>query len=355
MCQRIMINVNVKKYKNSLLEIARKNEIPEEVAESIIDCMVLTDRFGIFTHGTTNLGKYIKKMKAGGIQTIAPTMVAEGPTWARLDGQDNFGMYNGRYAMDLAIEKAKQTGMGMVTVNSSGHCGAISNYTVYGAEKGFLCIGMSNAVKLMCVPGAKGNVIGNSPISYALPRKSGHPIFMDIALSEVAKLKVVKLQKEGKPVPDGWCVDADGVPTNHPEGNNFSLLPMSAHKGYCMAFFVEVLTTVLSGGSFDVRSWLFADPKTPSELAHTMIAIDVKKMLGEEAWEERLDFYVKDITGAPKAKGSDKIFYPGEPNWVLFDKTETEGLTLPDDVEAEVRSLFEANGMDLGICTEEAK
>ncbi len=343
-----MIKVNSEKYKAALLKAATMKGIRDEVAEQIVDCMVFTDMLGIMTHGSVNLGKYIKKMEAGGIDAAKdPSVISDGPTYARLDGENNFGMYNGRYAMDLAMKKADEFGMGMVTVHSSGHCGAIANYTVYAAEKGYLAFGMSNAVKLMCVPGGKGNIIGNSPISYAIPNGDKHPIFMDIALSEVAKLKVVTYQKEGKEVPNGWCVDLDGKPTTHPEGNNYSLLPAAYHKGYCMAFFVEVLTTVLSGGSFDVKSWAFGAPESHSELAHTMIAIRIDKMMEMKDFYERLGFYVNDITGAPKADGSDKIFYPGEPNWIQYDKALQEGLTLPDNVEESVRELFDSCGIAL--------
>lgn len=119
-------------------------------------------------------------------------------------------MYNGRYAMDLAMKKADEVGMAIVTVKDSGHFGARSCYSVCAAEKGYLAIAMSNINKLMCVPGGKGNIVGNVPISYAIPRQGQHPIFMDIALSQVAKLKVVQYQKEGKKVPDGCVVRANG-------------------------------------------------------------------------------------------------------------------------------------------------
>lgn len=342
-----MIKVDVKKYKEACLDIAKKSGIREDIAEQVIDCMVFTDKIGVLTHGTANLGKYINKMKAGGITNETPVVIEEGPTWARLDGKDSFGMYNGRFATDYAMKKASETGMAFVTIGNSGHCGACSNYTVYGAEKGFLTFAMSNAVKLMCVPGGKGKVIGNSPISYAIPREGKHPVFMDIALSEVAKLKVVNLQKEGKPIPDGWIVDSEGLPTNSADGNDYSLCPMSAHKGYCMAFLVEVLTTVLSGGAFDVNSWLFAPPESHSNISHAIIAIDIKKMMNQKLFADRFEQYIEEITGAPKAKGSDKIFYPGEPNWVSYEKAEAEGLTLPDNVEESVRELFTEYGYDL--------
>ena len=308
----------------------------------------MTDMMGITTHGTVNLPKYINKMKAGGIDgNTTPSVITEGPTWARLDGNRGFGMFNGRYAMDLAMKKADETGMAIVTVNDSGHCGACCCYSVYAAEKGYLAIAMSNTVKLMCVPGGKGNIIGNAPISYALPRQDKHPIFMDIALSEVAKLKVVQYQKEGKKVPDGWVVDENGLPTNEPVGNNFSMCPMSAHKGYCLAFLVETLTTVLSGGSFDIKSWLFGPPDSASNLGHTMLVINVNMMMDKNDFANRLEEYTNEIVNAPKAMGSDKIFYPGEPNWINYDKAANDGLELPDATYEAAKLLAEMSGLSL--------
>lgn len=346
-----MLTVKPEAYKAFCREALIRSGIREDVAEPVADCCVMTDMLGISTHGSVNLPKYLNKMHAGGLKAnTVPQVITEGPTWARLDGMHGFGMYNGRYAMDLAMEKASQTGMAIVTVGNSGHCGACSVYSVYAAEKGYLALAMSNTNKLMCVPGGKGNIIGNAPISYALPRENGHPIFMDIALSEVAKLKVLAYQKAGKKVPDGWVVDADGLPTNDPQGNAFSMCPMSAHKGYCLAFFVETLTTVLSGGSFDIRSWLFGPGEEPSNLGHTMMVIDINKMMDPTQFAQRLETYTQQIIQAPKAVGSQKIFYPGEPNWINYDKAVQQGLDLPEATEAAARELARLTGLDLDAC-----
>ena len=345
------MKVDYKKYQKFCFKAMKKCGIKEDAARAIAHCCVMTDMMGISTHGSVNVTKYIKKMNAGGIVgDTVPEIITEGPTWARLDGKDGFGMYNGRYAIDLAMKKADEYGMSIVTVSNSGHFGACCAYSVYAAEKGYLAIAMSNTNKLMCVPGGKGNIIGNAPISYALPRKDRHPIFMDIALSQVAKLKVVQYQKEGKKIPDGWAVDENGLPTNDPQGNNFSMSPMSAHKGYCLAFLVETLTTVLSGGSFDIRSWLFAPPETQSNLGHTMLVIDVSKMMDPMEFASRLEEYTASIVDAPKALGSDKIFYPGEPNWLSYDKAAQEGLQLPEATEAAARELAQLAGLDLDAC-----
>ena len=343
-----MLTVDHKKYKEFCRQALIRCGVKEEAAEAVADCCVMTDMMGITTHGTVNLPKYIRKMNAGGLNgQTTPTVITEGPTWVRLNGEGGFGMYNGRYAMDLAMQKADEMGMSIVTVSDSGHFGACCCYSVYAAEKGYLALAMSNTNKLMCVPGGKGNIIGNAPISYALPRQGQHPIFMDIALSQVAKLKVVQYQKEGKKVPDGWVVDENGLPTNDPQGNSFSMSPMSAHKGYCLAFFVETLTTVLSGGSFDIKSWLFAPPETQSNLGHTMLVINVNKMMDPTQFAQRLEEYTLEITGAPKALGSDKIFYPGEPNWLSYDKAVKDGLDLPEATEAAARQLAEMSGLSL--------
>lgn len=340
--------VDVKKYKEFCRKALVGCGVKEAAAEAVADCCVMTDMMGITTHGTVNLPKYINKMRHGGLHgDTTPTVISEGPTWARLNGEGGFGMYNGRYAMDLAMKKADEVGMSIVTVSDSGHFGACSCYSVYAAEKGYLAIAMSNTNKLMCVPGGKGNIIGNAPISYALPRQGQHPIFMDIALSQVAKLKVVQYQKEGKKVPDGWVVDENGLPTNDPQGNNFSMSPMSAHKGYCLAFLVETLTTVLSGGSFDIKSWLFAPPQTQSNLGHAMLVINVNKMMDPMEFASRLEQYTHEVVDAPKALGSDKIFYPGEPNWLSYDKAVQQGLELPEATEKAARELAELSGLSL--------
>lgn len=343
-----MLKVDYKRYKAFCRQALINCGVKEEAAEAVADCCVMTDMMGISTHGTVNLPKYINKMNHGGLNgQTTPTVITEGPTWVRLNGEGGFGMYNGRYAMDLAMQKADEMGMAIVTVSDSGHFGACSCYSVYAAEKGYLALAMSNTNKLMCVPGGKGNIIGNAPISYALPRQGAHPIFMDIALSQVAKLKVVQYQKEGKKVPDGWVVDENGLPTNDPQGNSFSMSPMSAHKGYCLAFFVETLTTVLSGGSFDIKSWLFAPPETQSNLGHAMLVINVNKMMDPALFAQRLEEYTASIVDAPKAVGSDKIFYPGEPNWLSYDKAVQSGLELPEATEAAARQLAEMAGLSL--------
>ena len=340
------MKVDYKKYQEFFFEAMKKCGVTEDAAKAIAHCCVMTDMMGISTHGSVNVTKYIKKMNAGGINNDStPEIITEGPTWARLDGKDGFGMYNGRYAIDLAMKKADEYGMSIVTVSNSGHFGACCAYSVYAAEKGYLAIAMSNTNKLMCAPGGKGNIIGNAPISYAIPREGKHPIFMDIALSEVAKLKVVQDQKEGKKVPFGWVVDENGLPTDDPQGNNFSMCPMSAHKGYCLAFLVETLTTVLSGGTFDIKSWLFGPPESHSGLGHTMIVIDLKKMMDPMEFASRLTQYTDEIVNAPKAVGSDKIFYPGEPNWISYDKAVSEGLDLPENTVNSAKELAEMSGL----------
>ncbi len=345
-----MPNVDVNKYRALCEEIMRKNGLRPAVAAAVADCMVMTDRFGVWSHGTANLAKYMKKVAAGGFRADAdPEKTDEGPTWLRLDGKEGLGMYNGRVAMDMAIEKAKNAGMAFVTVKNSGHFGACSAYTVYAAEKGYMAVAMSNTNKLMCVPGGKGSIIGNSPVSYAIPRKSGHPVFMDIALSQAAKLKVLDLRKKGLEVPPGWVVDKDGLPTTTPEGNDFSLCPMAAHKGYCLSFFVEYLTAVLSGGALSPGSWLFGPEDQSPRVSHAFFVMDVKRIAGEEAFE-RFETYTDSIVSSPKAAGSDKIYYPGEINWISFDKTGKEGLPLPAATEAAVREAAEAVGLSLDGC-----
>ena len=129
------MKVNAEKYQSFCYNALLKCGVKDDAAREISSCCVMTDMMGISTHGSVNIPKYIKKMKAGGINNnVTPEVITEGPTWARLDGKGGFGMYNGRYAVDLAMKKADETGMSIVTVKNSGHFGACCAYSVYAAE-----------------------------------------------------------------------------------------------------------------------------------------------------------------------------------------------------------------------------
>jgi len=344
--------LDYKKYETFCAEIMEKSGVLPETAKVVSEILVKTDMMGTSTHGTANLGGYMAKVVAGGFDGKAkPEIVKEGPTWAIVDGHYGLGPASGFYSIELAMKKAKETGMAYVGTINSNHYGACGVYSTYAAEHGFLAITMSNSNPNMNIPGSKGKGISNSPISYAAPAGKGHrPIFMDIALSQVAALKVFNARDNNQSVPDGWIVDADGRPTNSPAGNEWSLLPIGMHKGYCLAFMVKIMCEVLCGGSPVVNSWVFAPKDVPAKTSHACIVIDVKQIMGEEAFAENMGVAMDQVTSLPKAEGSNRVWLPGEMEWEKYEKAMNEGLVLSDITFEKVTKLAESLGMDISVC-----
>lgn len=345
-----MARVNYKAYMDFCSEACVKAGLSKEVADATAYYLVRTDMFGTYSHGTLNLLPYMKKIEAGGIiRDAQPEVVSEGPAWAIIDGHNGMGLYNAKVAMDIGMKKAKETGISYITVRNSSHYGACGAYAVEGAENGFITLTASNVAKTMTVPGGKGGIIGNSPFSYAVPSGGHPPVFLDIATSNIAGMKVNRARTAGEQVPPGSIVDENGLPTTDPN-TNWALYPMGGHKGYGIAFFIEVLTSIISGGVvLDIPLWIRSAP-TICPYSQMFMFIDVATMMEPELFSNRMEDAIKQISDSPKAVGSDRIYLPGEIEWERYSDAVNQGLNLPADVESNARELAGWLGLNFDAC-----
>ena len=341
-----MQKVDLEKYIDFCKKACMHYGFDEDISQKTAELLVKTDCFGIFTHGTFGLRKYLDKVPAGGMKSdVRPVIEKEGPSWAIIDGQNGMPIYNTWYGLDVAMKKASETGVAYAGVKNSGHMGACGVYSVEAAEKGYIAIVTSVSSNCMHVPGAKGKNIGNSPFSYAIPAGDHKPVFMDIAMSVVAGTKIRRAREAGQPIPEGWIYDMNGNPTTD-YYNPYAFAPMAGHKGYCLSFMVECLAAVLTGGGILSEQKLWSVPDAVPNFSHCCIVIDVKKMMDMELFESRMAQAINEIANAPKADGSDRVYLPGEMEWERYDKVMKDGLVLPDDIAAEMQKLAENTGLD---------
>ena len=331
------------------LDAMKKAGMSEEDARITADVLVTTDTWGVYTHGTKQLRPLLKNFRDGKMDLAAAAeLVAQGPAWALYDGHKSMPMVTSRRAMSTAVEKARAAGIAWVGVRNSGHFGAAGYYANMAAREGMLGISMCNVDPGVAVPGSRGPVLGTNPIAYAVPTGHGKPVFLDIATSVVAAGKVYAAQAAGKPIPEGWLVDKDGLPTTDPTGYPLlgALLPMAGHKGYGIALMIEILTGVLCGGAFgrDVVSWVNGPEPVNQSLA--FMAIDVSLGMPREQFEARMDKLVLSIRGAPRALDVDRIYLPGEKEWENREKALRGGLVLPADVVASLMGLSQDFSLD---------
>lgn len=332
-----------------------KEGMKEAYADIVAEVLSETDAFGTNSHGTKNLHNYLKKFRAGGIDIQGePEIVREGPAFALMDAHKTLGMIPSVQAMELACRKAETEGIAVVTVRNSCHFGAAGYYANIAAKKGLIGISMSNVDPNMTAPGARGMLLGNNPFAYAAPANTTPSIFLDIAMSNVASLKVVQARKDGKEIPPTWIVDKDGLPTTDPSHypEEGAMQPMAAHKGYGLSIMVELLTGILSGGCTsmggDIVSWCFEMEK-PNNVCHTFMAINPKLFLGAEAVSRRVETMGEILRNAPKAKGVERIYMPGEIEWDKHTAAEEEGFCIPADVEDSLKGLAEESGIELKL------
>jgi len=319
-------------------------------AQVVADVLVMTDTWGTFSHGTGALANYVNTMKTGGIKpTAVPEVIAEGAGWAVVDGHSSMGMLGSSLAMNVAIEKAHESTISWVGVRDSSHFGAAGYYANMAARQDMVGIAMSNADPNMVVPGARGHIIGNNPIAYAVPAGEEHPLLLDIALSAVAAGKILGMKALGQAIPNSWLTDAEGLPTSEVGDwpNSGSMLPMAGHKGYGIALLIEVLAGALTGAGMlsEVKSWILQS-KEVSHLGQAFIVINVGAIMPIELFKQRVDQIIGELREAPRAKGSERVYVPGEIEWGKREDALKNGIPLPDQILTSLDRLGKQLGLD---------
>ncbi len=306
------------------------------------DVLATTDAWGVHTHGSKVLRGYLRRLIAGGLKPHGqPRVAAEGGAWALVDADSSLGMVGSTFAMEVAIRKAREQGIGYVGVRNSCHFGAAGYYAWMAAREGLIGVSMANDVPSVAAPGSRGAVTGSNPIAYAIPAGRLPPILLDMSIATVAGGKVYAARERGEQIPEGWLLGPDGRPTTDPSIYPAlgALTPAAGHKGYGIALLIEVLSGILSGAAFTwrIQSWMASDPTLPTDHGAAFLAIDAAAMMPPAAFGRRMEELIDEIHAAPRADGVDRILVPGELEWERYGRAMADGINLPPDVVASLR------------------
>lgn len=310
-----MIRVPVEECRSICIEAYERNGVVSEIAASATEQFLLCDLLGIQTHGILRLSHYIGRIQAGGVEPSASiTVHRKTPALAIVDGGNALGTAVASRATEVAIEMAREVGVSFVTVKNSNHFGACASFGWTACENGMILLSGTNGSLTMPAPGGKAQVVGNNPIGYAAPRKGGKHFILDFALSIQSRGKIRRAAELGMPIPEGWGLDANGMETTDASKvlQGF-VLPVGGHKGYGLALAVDMLSGVLSGGSYSslVRSQFF-EPEKPSGICHYFIGVDPDKLIGLELFQDRLEDYCNWIKEQPIINPKVPVRVPGE-------------------------------------------
>ncbi|MBS0203845.1 MAG: Ldh family oxidoreductase [Planctomycetes bacterium] len=332
------------------VEALRRVGAKDSHARTVAEVLVMTDTWGTFTHGTKLLRDYCKRVKSGGLRSDTdPAVVASGPAWAIVDGGSCLGHVTSVFAMQQAIQRAKQTGIAYVGVRNSCHFGAAGYYAWLAAKEGLIGVSMANDIPSVAAAGSRRSVTGSNPLAYAVPTGQGDPILLDIASSTVAGGKVYAAYQRGEPIPGNWILDEEGHPSTDSSlyPAKAALTPLANHKGYGIALLIETLSGLLTGASitWQVGSWIWGDSTQPTGHGAAFIAIDIATMGPRDVFEQRITGLIQEIHAAPTADGVERVLVPHEREWNLRRQALVEGIQLPSDVVGKLAGL--ADDIDL--------
>lgn len=308
--------VKIEKIKGDVKRIFENAGVSASDAEMICEVLLDAQMKGITTHGFVRVKKYIGCLESGGIKPQADIeIIVDTPSWALVDGNGGLGIGISCKATELAIEKARKTGVGIVNVRGSHHLGPAGYYAAKCADEGMLGMAMSNGDVLVAATGSCEKTIGNNPFAYAVPAGRYDKILYDVAMSVGSDMKIIQMQNEGKSVPDGWMIDKNGVMSNNP-GDYLAggtLLPFGGYKGYGLALMVESFAAALSGAAMtrNVHAWN-SNPDSSGNVGHFFMALDISKICSLEEYIRNIESMISEISSSKLAAGADKIYYPGE-------------------------------------------
>jgi len=308
--------------------------VPKDEASVISEVMLEADMREIHSHGFMRLPVYIERIQKGLIRSQSKiTTENDSANMTLLDGHFSAGQVVASRSMEIAIEKAKNTGIGLAVVRNSNHFGIGSYYSMMAADAGMIGIVISNVAPLMPPVGGAEKVIGNNPISIAVPNDP-EPTVLDMALSSTAFGKILYAQENGQKIPEGWGLNSQGCPTTEPGEviNGGFLSPVGGPKGFGLALMAEMLTGVLSGGDFSKMIPSMYDLTKKQSISHFMLSIDINKIIPIEKFKASSSILSNFIKEAERSTETDNIYMPGEIEFLKSKANKKRGVPVEDNI-----------------------
>jgi LDH2 family malate/lactate/ureidoglycolate dehydrogenase len=344
-----------------LVSVFRAWGMSDAHAETTAEMMLETDLRGVDSHGISMLPTYDREFRSGRLN-MRPLfkIVREGPAIALIDADASLGHPVSVYAMNLAVDKCRETGVAVVSVFNSHHFGAAGCYSRIAAERGVIGMVTSATRGVSLVPTfAAEPVMGTNPLAFAAPARRNPPFQLDMATTTVAagKVKVHKLHH--RPLPPGWVVDGNGQAVTdpeeafryvfeRPEGGITPLggtRELGGHKGYGLAVMVHVLGGTLSGGSFSPIRNRTQKPSDPHNIGHFFLAIDPRAFRAGGEFEDDLDQVIDVLHGARRADPAQPVLVAGDPEMATRSERLQDGVPIPDDLMDQLRAVAKSAGV----------
>jgi LDH2 family malate/lactate/ureidoglycolate dehydrogenase len=349
--------------KNFMKDVFIKIGVPQDDAEICAEILIESDKRGIDSHGINRMKPIYFDRIRDGIQEAVTNfeIIRDNLAAAVVDGHDGMGHVIAKRSMDMAIEKAKNFGLGMVTVRNSTHYGIAGYYATMATEQNMIGITGTNARPSIAPTFGIENMLGTNPIVFGIPTDEDFPFVLDCATSVSQRGKIEVYARTGKNMPDGWVIDRDGKSTVDPikalkslVDGTAALTPLggigedgAGFKGYGYAAVVEILSAALQGGSFlKMLTGFDNGKKVPYRLGHFFMAINIGHFIEANEFKKTAGDILRQLRASDKMPGEDRIYTAGEKEYIARMERKNKGVPVGEDVQKEMIAMRDATALN---------
>jgi L-2-hydroxycarboxylate dehydrogenase (NAD+) len=357
------VYIPVTTLRSFIKDVLLKCGVPAADAETCADVIIESDKRGIESHGIGRLKYYYDRIKAGQHKVVTEMeIVKDGSTTAVIDGHHGMGMVIAKKAMQMAIDKAKQYGMGSVAVRNSTHFGIAGYYPLMAIKNNMIGMTFTNARPSVSPTFGVEPLLGTNPIAFGAPTDEDIPFLYDGATPITQRGKIEVYVRAEKPLPEGWVVDDKGAAmTDSEEALNAlgkksaSFLPLggagellAGYKGYGLGTMVEVLSASLQTGAFlKALSGVAEDGSSqPFRLGHFFMAIDIESFTSLESFKKTTGEILRELRTSKKVPGCDRIYTAGEKEYDMVKVTAERGIPANANLQKEIKFLIQELHLD---------
>jgi len=339
-----------------MVEALEAMSIPTDEAKIIADVLITSDLWGVRSHGIAHLKMYYDRMKRGlQLPSTNITVIKDTPTTAVLDGGNGMGMVVGHHAMKMAMDKAREYGLGAVAVRNSSHYGVAGYYPLMAAKAGLVGLSVTNAHPSIAPTFGVRPMLGTNPIAVAAPTDEEFPYMYDAATAVVPRGKIEVSARANKPLPEGWVINKEGISATDSNNmikemdlGNVALLPVGGlgdmfggHKGYGLATLVEIFSAAFQDGTY---LWGLTDTDADGNpqflrIGHFFLAIDVEHFIPLDAFKMITGNIMRELRSSPVSPEQERIYTAGEKEYYNTQRVQIEGVEIPPKVQEALQAL----------------
>lgn len=332
----------------------------DDAAATVADVLIAAELRGIESHGMIRIPDYYNSWKNKRINAKPNVRVVhETPSTAVVDGDAGLGMVVGKYAMNIAIEKAKNVGTGWISVCNSNHFGIAGYFSMMALKHDMIGISMTNANPLVAPTFSIDKLLGTNPIAVAIPADKQPSFVADFATTPIARGKLDLMHLKGKKAPAGYVQDKNGQPSNDPNilTQGGAIVPLGSdyehgsHKGYCLGAIVDIFSAILSGagyGPWVVPSVSYLPVKANPDvkgIGHFFGAMRIDAFRPAGEFKEMMDKWILTFRNSKPDAGHEKVLVPGDPEREMEAKKKKEGISVLPVIVEKLNKIAEELGV----------